>query len=148
MQANWPTTGAAGVVVDDGPIVDVVVVDVDVEEVDVVVGVVVDVVVVVDVDVVEDDVAVAVVGEVLDVGAGASVSSTDSLVGADDSVRVVHPAASATVSSTDHDRVPQTSHERPRSHPAILPAVTPGGSSRHGVTAAHRSDVRRARSRP
>ena len=58
-------------------------------------------VVVVDVGVVVDDVVVVDVDVVLDVGAGASVSSTDSLVGEDDSVRVVHPAATATMSSTD-----------------------------------------------
>ena len=153
MQANWPTTGAAGVV---GPVVDVVVVDVvvdvDVEDVDVVVGAVVDVVVavvdvvvVVDVDAVEDDVAVAVVGEVLDVGAGASVSSTDSLAGADGSVRVVHPAASATVSSTDVT----IEYRRPPTNGRDLTRTFCPRSTRTARRATpHHRDLRRIRSRP
>jgi len=147
MQANWPTTGAAGGVVDDGPIVDVVVVDVDVEEVDVVVGVVVDVVVVVDVDVVEDD-----GGRSRRRGArrrGWRFGLLNRLARGCGRLRARRaPCGERNREQHGHDRVPQTSHERPRSHPAILPAVTPGGSSRQGVTAVHRSNVRRARSRP
>ncbi len=100
MQSNWPTTGVGAAVV--GLVVGGVVVD------GVVVGVVEDVVVddvEVDEDVV-DDVGSAVVAasgaEVLDVGSGTAVSTTESLGGVAESVRVVHPAAARpTVSNMD-----------------------------------------------
>jgi hypothetical protein len=98
LHANWPTTGGAvaavvGLIVEvvGAVVVDEVVVDeVEVDDVDVVV-----------VDVEVDGAVVVVGGEMLDVGTGAAVSSVDSLAGADDSVRVVHPAASTSVSTTD-----------------------------------------------
>jgi hypothetical protein len=95
-QSNWPTTGAAGVVV-GGLVVGGLVVDVAA-------GKVVGVVEVEDaaMDDVEMDDAMAVVGGMLDVGVGAAVSSADSVAGADDSVRVVQPtAARPSESNTD-----------------------------------------------
>ena len=103
MQVNWPTTGAAGVVAagmvaagiaTGGMVVEPVVVEsVVVVAADVVAG-----------DVVSDKVedvgpAVEVGGEMLGVGVGVVVSAADPL--ADDSTRVVHPAASSPIVSTD-----------------------------------------------
>ena len=150
LQANWPTTGAAGVIVVGVVSGGTVTVGAVAAGVVVVAGVVVG-------DVASDnvevdvgsavDVAVAVGGELL--GPGAEVSSTDALGAADDSVRVVHPAASPTVStaqvriegrwSPTNGRDP-TRTVCPRSPTAAGRATTSPG--------AHISDVCRAPSRP